>query len=174
MSPEKKVWPTLRLKNGSEMNVLSAYVCWKALEELTGPDQLKALSALAEGDDAKVKMRMRAQLMTDFPTWFDDDGALQAGAKDAIQSAVRDSSEGKVVVTPFVVTTQEEVESLQHIHQMFARARAQTIQTWADALSDKEQLSAANRELRHDTRRLAKKLKREAENPDDPGYSRPR
>ncbi len=172
--PRKQDRPTLRLKNGSEMDALSAYVFWKALEDLPSPDQLKAFSAIAEGDDAKVKMRMRAEVMTLFPTWFNDDGVLEPDAKNLIQSAVHDSAEGKVVVTPFLLATQEEAESLRQIHQMFARAKACTMQNMAETLADKEQVSAVNRELRRDTRRLAKKLRKEAENPDDPGYSRPR
>jgi hypothetical protein len=171
---EKKEWPILRLKNGSEMNALAAYIFWKALDQLVGPDQMKAFSALAEGDDTKVTMRMLAQLMTGFPTWFDDDGLLQPDAKNAIQSAVRDSADGKVVVSPFMIASEEEAQVLRNIDHGFARLKAERMQDWADALADKEEVSAANRELRRDTRRLAKKLKREADNPDDPGYSRPR
>jgi hypothetical protein len=166
--------PKLPLKNGSEIDAFTAYLFWKALEELAKPDQLKALNALAEGGDAKVTMRIRAELMTQFPTWFDDDGVLEPDARNVIQNAVRDSAEGSVVVTPFLIETQEETELLKNIHQMFARVKAQGMKDWADALANKEEVSAANRELRRDTRRLAKKLKKEAESPDDPGYSRPR
>jgi hypothetical protein len=163
---EQKERPKLRLKNGRDADAGRAYIDWKELED-AGGDQLKALADLAEGDDTKINMRMRAELMTAYPSWFNDDGVLASDTQSVIQSAVRDSKDGKVVVTPFLLATQQEVDLLTEIHDLFASIGATLFERVADGLKDKQQVSSALSDVRRRARRLAK----EARNPDDPGYS---
>jgi hypothetical protein len=158
--------PKLRLKNGTDVAAVGAYNDWKELQDVDG-DQLKALAALAEGDDSKVNMRMRAELMTAHPAWFTDDGVLTADTQNVIQSAVRDSGDGKVVVTPFLLATQKEVDLLTVVHHLHASIGAVYFDRVLDELNDKQHVSSTLREQRRRARRLAK----EARNPDDPGYS---
>jgi hypothetical protein len=167
--PRKQDRPTLPLKNGSEVDAQRAYVLWQRLEN-AGGDQLNAFVDLATGQVANVSMRTRAELMTTYRGWFTDDGSLDPIAKNVIQSAVSDSADGKVVVTPFLLATQKEVDLLTGIHRRLTSLEADFMQELAEELKDKKHVSSVVRELRRGVRRIAK----EAKNHDDPGYSKPR
>ena len=166
---KNKERPTLRLKNGSDVDAESAYIRWQRLEGAS-PDQLKAFEALANGQGADVSMRTRAELMTRYSGWFADDGSLESVPKNVIQSAVRDSDEGKVVVTPFLLETQREVSLLNAIHRRLARMEADLLKEVSSELIDNKAMSSFGRQLARSMRRLAK----EAKNSDDPGFSRSR
>jgi hypothetical protein len=165
--PRKKETPTLRLKNESEVDADSAYVRWQRLEQCS-PAELKALADLANGEDGKVTVRMRAALMTACPSWFTDNGSLVPLTKNVIQSAVRDSAEGTVVVTPFVTANQEEVNLLNKIHRKYSRLEAKLAKQMAKEFGAGGEWGFLGVDLGRALRRVAK----DAKDSDDPGYSR--
>lgn len=110
--------PKLRLKNGSEVDARIAYVTWRMLEavETRRPTRLKALVAIARGQENSVASEMRNRLREEYLNWFKD-GQMEPIVRDVIQSAIRDTPDGSLLVEPFQLTNQAELETLKKIQR---------------------------------------------------------
>jgi len=99
--------PKLRLKNGSEVDAIIAYVDWQMLGavETRSPDKLAALLAIARGEEASVAPQMLADLRSGYP-WFEPDGTMEPIVRNVILSAMRHTSEGSLLVFPFDIKTE--------------------------------------------------------------------
>jgi hypothetical protein len=125
--PERKksVRPTLRLKNGSEVDARKAYVYWHTLQglEIGRRDHLQAFVMLARGDEPVARGQTRDDLRRLYLTEFARDGSLDPIFREVVLSAFRETAEGAVVVNPFQLTSQADIDvftkvSLQVLREM--------------------------------------------------------
>lgn len=114
-NPER---PKLRLKNGSEVDAKIAYVTWQMLEavETQRSERLQALVAIARGDDALVGTAMLTELRKGYP-WFSLDGTMDPVVRNVIQSSIRDTREGSLLVFPFDIKTQADKDVFTQVQR---------------------------------------------------------
>lgn len=110
--------PKLRLKNGSEVDAKIAYVTWQMLEavETRRSERLQALVAIARGDDASVGTAMLTELRKGYP-WFSPDGTMDPVVRNVIQSSIRDTREGSLLVFPFDIKTQADKDVFTQVQR---------------------------------------------------------
>ena len=116
----KRIEGKVRLKNGSEVDAQPAYVWWRMLEGLNGvrPEIARHLLSLARGEHWSVSGDSTKLLRQKYPEWFDKQGNLDEVAKNVILSAWRETADGRVIVNPFQLTSQNELAPLAAIeHQ---------------------------------------------------------
>jgi hypothetical protein len=118
----KRIEGKVRLKNGSEVDAQKAYVSWRFLQAftMTEPAEMRALLALAHGEDWLVSTETKDRLRVD-RTWFDKNGTLEPHVKDVLLSGWRDTADGPVMVDPFQLTTQAEVDLIARIERQSER-----------------------------------------------------
>lgn len=109
--------PKLRLKNGSDVDARRAYVVWQMLGavETRRPNDLRTLSELARGGEAEVPAETQSDLRERYRDWFTEDGILTSVVREVLLSASRDTVEGSVLVNPFKLLTQQDVDLFTRI-----------------------------------------------------------
>jgi hypothetical protein len=115
--------PKIRLKNGSEVDARGAYVIWRMLElEEPQSPQLQLLLAMARGNESTVSTVPNTEFKTHHRVWFLKDGALHPVAKQVLLSAYRDTPDGPVIVSPFQLNSQQDIELLAVIQRQHDRS----------------------------------------------------
>ena len=109
--------PKLRLKNGSVVDARWAYVHWQTLQELEmgRRDHLQAFVMLARGDEPDAPGQTREDLRRRYGECFTRDGSLDPIVREVIQSAFRETPEGAVVVNPFQLSSQADMDVLAKV-----------------------------------------------------------
>jgi hypothetical protein len=109
----------VRLKNGSEVDAQPAYVRWRMLEALekVNPSDARALLSFARGDQWLLSSEAGQLLRDKQSPWFQSDGKLEPIAQSVILSAWRDTTDGPVIVNPFQLATQQDVDLLARIER---------------------------------------------------------
>ncbi len=119
----KRIEGKVRLKNGSEVDAQPAYVWWRMLEALdrVKPAVARDLLSLARGEHWLVSHESAQRLRNDKRAWFDQQGQLDPIAKDVLLSAWRDTADGRVIVNPFQLASQNEIDLLAIVERQDSR-----------------------------------------------------
>jgi hypothetical protein len=116
----------LRLKNGTDVDARLAYVRWRILESIQkrSPEEMNLLMAFAgvetkEGSELpQMSTEARQYLRRAYADWFESTGELNALVRNVVQSAVRMTSEGTIIVNPFRLSNQTEIDTFLDVqHQ---------------------------------------------------------
>lgn len=124
MAQEKEERPKLRLKNGIEVDARRAYVKWKSLEAVHSqhPDDFSLLLALARDNLSAVLPEARASLKNEYRNSFDNAGELDPETRNILLSAFRETPDGSMLVNPFQLTIQAEIDMFDRVERKYVRA----------------------------------------------------
>lgn len=122
--PEQQASPKLRLKDGSEVDARKAYVIWRMLVSMEHDEthDLRLLAAFARGEEDKFHPMEQASLRKKRHQWFTADGSLEPLHFAVFSSAYRETGDGPVVVDPFQLRTDSDIDTYNHVQREHAHA----------------------------------------------------
>lgn len=114
----------LRLKDGSEVDARKAYVIWRMLvaREPDEAHEFRLLAAFARGEQDKFHPMEQASLRKKRHQWFTADGSLEPLHKAVFVSAYRETGDGPVVVDPFHLETDSDIDTYNRVQREHAHA----------------------------------------------------
>lgn len=86
------------------------------------PSDVQALLALARGDEQAVSSEARHALRQRYLNWFTSDGSFAPLVSDVLLSAFRTTPDGSMLVNPFQLSHQADVDSFNRAEQQYVRA----------------------------------------------------